>query len=376
MGEIEEEFWSINPESIRFRHAGKTEKFTVADLRGFGVDREVKFTRFQLNYQETATELEYADETFEGPVVNKAAWLRLLYSAENSLYELSTTRRKYFFYTGSDSQLTELIYRVRHTVTGEMEKDEQYKNRLIMLATAENEEKVRRQVNSMRYTDDDMLKVFSTLGGGKANFEATSAMGTRIDISGGVNFHTFSPKGDLYNDGSGAYAIFNADFKSSIGFIAGVGFTFHSKRNPKAVQSRLGVNIMSLKIDGINTTGTGSFQREKYDGTLVIVEPNASVDLPLVVKGNNTILLGAFFGFNVVVSNNFKSVFENPGVVIQKKNFPPADGGFTNFGLSATAQIAKNRFNLRAYNFSNIFDSPRTNLKGLGFSFTYGILLK
>src|SRR5690606_9221096 len=136
----------------------------------------------------------------------------------------------------------------------------------------------------------------------------------KIDISGGANIYTFSPKGDIYNDGSGAYSVHTTDFKSTVGFVIGVGFTFKSNINPKGVQSRIGVNIASVTIDGLNTAGTGAFQREIYKGTLIVAEPNASVDFPLSVKGNNAVLLGGNFGYNITVSNNFKGTFENPGV--------------------------------------------------------------
>ena len=375
-GQVEDGNWNVNPEKIVFRNGGNTKEYTVSELKGFGIKNELRFTRFHFSYQQTATELEHADETFDGPVVTTDAWLRVLYSGNYSLYEWVANKRNYFFYTGPDGDLKELIYRVRLTVSGELQKDEQYKNRLAALTPAENSEAYQRLVNNTRYTDDDLLTVFTRLNGGAGNFKVSSSMATRIDISGGLNVYTFNPKGSIYNDGSGAYAVHMTDFKSSIGFVAGIGFTFSSQRNPKALQSRLGVNFASITIDGTNRTGSGSFQLERYEGTIIVAEPNASVDLPISVSARSSFLLGASFGYNIVVSNNFKSTFENPGVVIQRKNFPPVDGGFINFGVGATAILGKSRINVRAFSFSNIFDSPRTNLKGAGFNLTYGYFLK
>ena len=374
-GQVDDGNWTANPEKLVFRNGGSNTEYKVNDLKSFGIKDETRFERFRFTYQQTATELEQADETFEGPEFTVNAWLRVLYSGNYSLYEWVAGKRTYFFYTGSDGDLKELIYRVKLTVSGELLKDEQFRNRLAMLAPAGDNDAYLRAVNNARYTDDDMIKVFTLLNGGTGNFKMSSAMGSRVDISGGVSVFSFSPKGSIYNDGSGAYAVHVTDFKISIGFVAGVGFTFYSKRNPKALQSRLGINIGSVTINGLNTTGAGSFQTEKYEGTLIVAEPNASVDVPISASARSTFLLGASFGYNIVISNNFVGTFENPGVSIRKKNFPPVDGGFINIGLNATAIIGKSRIYLRAFSFSNIFDSPRTNLKGMGINLTYGILL-
>ncbi len=99
-GQIQEATWSLNPESVIFQTAGNNREYRVAELKGFGIGNEVTYVRFHFTYEQTATELEFADETFEGPSVTTDAWLRTLYTGEYSLYEWAVRQRIYYFYTG------------------------------------------------------------------------------------------------------------------------------------------------------------------------------------------------------------------------------------------------------------------------------------
>jgi hypothetical protein len=289
---------------------------------------------------------------------------------------LNTIKRKYFFVESEKDGLKELIYRVRVS-GGEMQKDEQYKNLIsIYSRQAGTDDLVGKQLETTDYTDKDLLRLFNLLNGGKGSFKETTQMQTRFDLSAGGSLYVFSTAGRPFNDGSGAYAITSTDFKSSIGFIAGCGITYYSKRNRGRFQSRLGLNIASITIDGENTTGDGSFDKEKYSGSIIMAEPNLSFDVLLTPKKQSDLLLGVFFGYNLPVINNFTSTFENPGVVINRENFPPVSGGFIIAGINGTYVHAQNRINLRLFSSTNVFDSPLAVLRGTGISLSYGYIFK
>ena len=376
-GKIEEGNWSLNPEVVHFRDEKGDHQYGVRDVQAFGIDEEVQFVRFHVTFQRTATELNDATETFDGPVEVRDILLRVLYRGKHSLFELGTSKRKYFFVQTEGGDLKELIYRVRLNPTGVLEKDQQYKSLLGGIAMEEGkEEALRNQISGMNYQTNDMVKIISMLNGGAGIFKEPASLLTKFDISGGPTVYIFNPGGRLYNDGTGAYAIYAAEFNSTFGFTAGLGLTYYSKRNRGKIQSRLGLNFSYMKIDGLNTSGAGSFQEEEYSGSLILAEPNISLDFRLGGDGQTVFLLGGVFGINITIINNFSSTFRNPGVNIERKNFPPANGGFFTAGLNATLQMKRSRLNFRGYLFSNIFDSPHTKLNGNGLSFTYGYFLK
>ena len=376
-GEIDYGSWSSNPEIITFRTGGQNQTYPVGQLKFFSIDNEVSFVRFHVSYQLSATELADAQESFDGPVESKDVWLRLLFGGKYSLYELSIPKRKYYFIWSDKSGLKELVYRVRLTSGGVLEKDEQYKNLLISFAVEEGSElAVQKKLSRSFYEDDDLLDVIIILNGGSGSFKETSKQKPRFDISAGGSFYSFSTSGDLFNDGSGAYAVYNATFKSSFGFVIGAGLTYLPKRNRGKVQSQFGLNLGSLKIDGENNTGTGSFQKEKYYGTLLIAEPNASVDLLLTGDNKLNATIGFILSYNLVFSNNFSSTFENPGVVVKRDDFPDVGGGFMSVGINGTLSGTWGRLNIRANKISNIFATRLTALDGIQISLTYGYFLR
>lgn len=376
-GDIDYGNKATNPESLLFRSSADPQKYTVKEVSSFGVDNNLVFVRFKVSYQQTAAELADATETFEGPVTSGDFWLRLLLKGKYSLYELNTVKRKYFFIENDKGELQELVYRVRLSNAGVMEKNEQYKNLLGTYSESlSNYPIIQKKIDKSSYKDDDLKEIMSLINGSSNSFKETNQTKALLDLSAGVNIYSFSPSGGIYNDGSGGYAIHNATFKTSFGFAIGFGVTTVSKRNRGKIQPRFGVTVASMKIDGENTTGTGSFQREKYDGNFILVEPNASINLLLSKSMKTNFLLGLIVGYNLVVSNSLTSIFENPGVVIKRDNFPDAGGGFLSTGANATVSGDWGRLNLRASKISNIFNSPQTTLSGIQFSFTYGYYIK
>ncbi len=376
-GEIDYGSWPKNPEIITFRAEGQKQTYSVGQLKSFSINNEVFFVRFHVSYQLSAAELADAQESFDGPVESKEVWLRLLFGGKYSLYELSIPKRNYFFFWSDKGGLKELIYRVRLNSTGVLEKDEQYKNLLASYAVeAGCESAVQKKLSRAFYEDEDLLDVFNILNGGSGSFKESGPPKTRFDVSAGGSFYSFATSGDLFNDGSGAYAIYTATFKSTMGFIVGAGLTYLTKRNRGKVQSRIGLNLGSLNINGENNTGTGSFQKEKYSGTLLIAEPNASIDLLLTGNKKLNALLGFIFGYNIVFSNTFSSTFENPGVIVNRDNFPDVGGGFLSVGINGTLSGTWGRLNLRANKVTNIFNTRLTTLDGIQVSLTYGYFLR
>ncbi len=377
-GEIEYGNWAINPETISFRNAGTQQSYTVSLLKGFEITNEAQFVRFHLSYQLSAATLADALESFDGPVVTKDAWLRLLYKSKYSLYELNTPKRKYFFVQSDRDGLKELIYRVRLS-GGALQADEQYKNLLALYASENNDSpNFQKQLEASGYVDKELIHLFDLLNNGKNSFKESGQTHSSFDISAGGAFYSISASGYQYNDGS-AYAINTADFNGSLGFIAGCGFTFSPKKNRGRLHSRLGLNIGSLSLKGENNTSDGSFDKETYRGSLLFAEVNTSLDF-LITSGKRTdFFLGLFAGYNLIVSNNLSSTFENPGVVgvvVNRDKFPPVSGGFIKGGINATASGSWGRLSLGLNGTSNILNSSVTVLRAKGLSLTYGYFLK
>jgi hypothetical protein len=376
-GEIETTNWTINPTSIMFRGAGTSQHYQTGLLRAFGLDNGSQYQRFIFSYEPSVVELADATETLAGKAETKEAWLRLLYKGKYTLYEWATTKRKYFFVASDQHGIRELIYRVRLTTSGEMMKDEQFKNLLSNYAIAEgNEKNVQRHLTNANYNDKDLLRVFDQLNGQKSSFKETNDGRSKFDISAGGTVNFIKSGGGVFIDGTGAYAVNNAEFKTSFGFVLGFGFTYISKKNAPKVQPRIGVNLASLSLDGHNTKGGGGFEEETYKGSLLMIEPNFNLDLLLNPGNKNAALIGLTFGYNVIISNSFEGVFKNPLVTVTRENKPPVDGGFMNIGLSGTLAGNWGRLNLRVCARTNMIEAQSATLKGPGISLTYGYYLK
>ncbi len=374
-GEIEYNDWTVNPVKIKFRENGTQEIYSVGQLKGFSIEKEAIYFRFKITYQQSAADLNEATEKFDGPVQTEDAWLRLLYKADYSLYEFHNAKRKYFFIESVQEGLKELVYRVRVS-NGQLQKDEQYKNLLFAYAGEKELYGLQQKINSASYNDKDLIRIFQLLNEGKSSYHEEIAQRTVADVSGGVATYFFSTTGALFNDGSGSYALNTASFKSSFGVTVGAGITYYAKRKNSRLQSRLGFSFSSVSLNGSNRTGQGSFQYEKYSGSLFIAEPNFNLMVKLTSEKPLTVLLGPSLGYGIVIKNNFSSRFENPGVVIEKKNFPPADGGFMKAGIDLGLISKRGRLNISALLLTNLFDSPFTTLRAKGIGISYGYLFK
>jgi hypothetical protein len=374
-GEIENGNWTNNPVAVIYKSAGSKQKYEVSSLKAFGITGEARFERFLITYQESADDLAEATETFDGPVTTKEVWLRLLYQEKYSLYELITPKRKYFFVRSEKDGLKELIYRVK-VYNNQMEKDEQYKNLLLSYAIENNRgDIVQKNLSVTDYKNKDLLKIFSLLNNGKKGFEDNKKSHSLFDLTLGASVSSFKTSGNLFNDGSGSYAVHTSTFKGSAGILAGLGVTFLSNGSNSRFQPRVGLNFRTLKLDGENNTGAGSFEKEKYTGSLVILEPNINLLINLSKNEKNRFLLGPYFGYNLVLSENFASRFENPGVVIERDNFPPSNGGYLFGGIDLSFIGNFGKINLQYALSSNIFDSPFTVLKVNSFTLSYGYIL-
>ncbi|MBI5858305.1 MAG: hypothetical protein HZB42_11745 [Sphingobacteriales bacterium] len=374
-GEIEHNDWSINPTTISFRNK-ELKKYNISDLKAFTITDRAQYTRFFVSYQLSAEDLEDATETFQGPEIKKDVWLKLLYKAKISLYKLETEKRQFFFVESEKEGIKELVCRVR-VVNGELQKDEQYKNLLARYGIELNKaEAVQRELESSDYNEDDLVKIFNLLGSGNASYSIPQKKKPEIDIRGGIAISSFATSGEILNDGSGAYSVYAADFKSSVGFVGGAGFTFFSQKKEGRIQSRFGLNIASLFLNGENSTGTGAFQHEKYYGTLIVLGPEVSLQWILSNKKQPAIILGPYVGYNIVIVNNFSSTFENPGVSIVKDKFPPSDGGHVVAGLRFSMTSSRGVLSLQGYHCTNIFNSGKTSLTANGVALTYGIIFK
>lgn len=371
-GEVEVKNWTINPETVSFKKENNVRVYSVKELKAFGVDNEARLTRYGVTYQLASADPADAEEQFDQRETTRDAWLRVLYHSNFSLYELNTTKRKYFFIEDDKGNLRELIYRVS-MYNNQLQKDEQYKSLLLSYA-GQNETyaALQKSLSTADYNNKDLIKAFSILNRGASGFEDKKGTHTRVDVCAGASFTSFTTSGGLYNDGSGAYAIYSANFKSTAGFVVGVGFTFKSNASFSRVRSRLGLNFRIISLDGTNNSGDGSFKNESYSGTLIIAEPNANVLFNLTHSDRTGLYLGPYFGYNIVVSQNVSSRFENPGVVVERKDFPPANGGYITAGIDLSILGSWGRLSILYTKGTNIFDSPRTALKAGTLSLTYG----
>lgn len=375
-GEIDYGNWAFNPDNITFRNNESRQLYNTGNLKAFAINEEDQYVRYNVTYQLAAADLPDAKEIFDAARETKEVWLRVLYRAKYSLYELNTPKREYFFVDPGGEEIKELVYRVRLT-NGQLQKDEQYKNLLLMYAEETNNSiAVQKKLETADYNNKDLLLVFALLNNGKNSFENKIRIKAKKDICAGGMFLFFSTAGELYNDGSGAYAIYTATFQSSFSFKVGCGITYFSQRNLGRLQSRLGLNFANLPLNGENNTGTGSFQKEKYSGSFFVAEPNVNILVSLNPGKQTRFLIGPTLGYNIILKNNLSSKFENPGILVKKDNFPPANGGFVSAGLNFSLIGEWGKLNLQLYHCTNLFDSPFTTLRANAVSLTYGYVFK
>jgi len=376
-GDIDYLNWNINPEKITFRRANVTQEYEVQHLGAFGVTGEDHYLRKTITYQLGAIEISDAQESFDSPSQTKDVWLRVLYRSDYSLLEYNTPKRVYFFvlhrFASHGELVDELVYRIR-LYNGQLEKDEQYKNKLQLFADHENKSvAVQKFLATSDYNRKDLLKVFSLLNEGKSSFEDKKAIPVKKDITGGIVFYSFTSSGTPVNDGSGAYFLNTATWESTVGFRLGIGFTFASQRNFGRLQSRLGINLASLKLTGENTN-SGNFQKEEYNGEAYILEPNYKLLFSLNPLKNAQFLIGPAIGYSIILKSSMQSRFENPGVVTVKDDFPRVKGGFLSGGLDVALAGSFGRVTLHYIRIFNMIDGGTAIVTGNGFGISYGYI--
>lgn len=373
-GEIEDKYWTTNPSQINFK-GKETTSYTVPDLKAFGITGNDQYVRYTVSYQQTADDLNEATDMFQGPEVKETVWLKLIYKSNISLYSLETVKRPYFFIEKGQNGIQELIYRVR-LLNGQLQKDEQYKNLLSRIALEEDKtDEVQSKLTLTEYNEEDLVKVMKVLSKTVSSYTVAPQRKPELDVFGGFTYSAYNASGNAYYDGSSVYAINEGSFKSAAGFLGGLGITFFSKKKEGGAIARLGLNIASLSIDGSNNSGNGAYDKEAYNGNVLALGPEMALQWKLNKQGGTSFYLGPFAGFNIPVSSNLTSTFENPGIVIVRKKFPPVSG-FMSLGLRFSLKGNWGVFNLQGFHYTNLFNAEGSRLGSNGVALTYGYIFK
>lgn len=150
------------------------------------------------------------------------------------MFGLETPDRNYYFIQEPDGSVKELRYRVK-VISGVMQKDESYKTYFSTKATANNNSELAKAVALANYDEDDLLGLMMKLNGEKSTYNVGKPPKPVFEIRAGVAYNSFNPSGQVDVDGYGAYALYEASFKGTAGFLGGVGFTFFQGRVVKIV---------------------------------------------------------------------------------------------------------------------------------------------
>lgn len=369
---------SKNPgeaKELRFSKDGSIQTYSISDVKAFELSGKFRYERHNVSYNKSATDIEHATEFFDGPLVNGDRWLEVLYKSKYSMFGLETPDRNYYFIQEPDGSVKELRYRVK-VISGVMQKDESYKTYFSTKATANNNSELAKAVALANYDEDDLLGLMMKLNGEKSTYNVGKPPKPVFEIRAGVAYNSFNPSGQVDVDGYGAYALYEASFKGTAGFLGGVGFTFFSRKSGENSQLRIGLNISSLTLNGLNDIGSGSFDHEKYTGTLLMCGPEFSYQFALNKRSSTKVLLGPAFGYNLAIANNTKGIFDNPGVHVEREKYPEANGGQINMAILLSVVKGKNVFTLRALHGGNIYNSGKSKLSNNSIGFTYGYMFK
>jgi hypothetical protein len=135
------------------------------------------------------------------------------------------------------------------------------------------------------------------------------------------------------------------------------------------------LNFVNISLKGENTN-SGSFQKETYEGTILVVEPNFNFLVLFNPQQKTRFLAGPSFGYNIVIKNNVEGTFENPGVVINRKEFPPING-FLTPGIDFIVEGNFGKVQLQYSRLMNMIDKRFTTLTGNAFrTICYGYVFK
>ena len=369
---------SKNPgeaKELRFSKDGTVQTYSISDVKAFEISGKFRYLRQYINYNQSATDIEHATEFFDGPLVKGDRWLEVLYKSKYSMFGLETPDRNYYFIQEPDGKVKELRYRVK-VISGVMQKDESYKTYFSSMATANNNSELAKAVALANYEEDDLLGLMMKLNGEKSEYNVTKSPKPVFEIKVGMAFNSFNPSGQVDLDGYGAYALFESSFKSTAGFLGGIGFTFFSRKSGDNNQLRMGLNISSLSLNGVNDIGSGSYDHEKYTGTLLMCGPEFSYQFALNKLSSTKVLLGPAFGYQLAIVNNTIGIFDNPGVHVEKEKYPEANGGQFNIAVLLSVIKGKNVFTLRALHGGNIYNSGKSKLSNNSIGLTYGYMFR
>ncbi len=377
-GEVNYRNWNINPETIEFKTSTAIKTYAIKDLNFFVVYGEEKYKRANITYQLNPASVNNAKDYYSNETNTKRVWLKVLYTAKYSLYELTTNERKYFFIKQPGiEEITEIVYKVR-LVNAQLEKDEQYKNQLIAIAKKEGNERIVPIVAAINYNEDDLLKIFIALNNNNGEPGSTKKSGWKIDIAASAALNSFSVKGEPTPYGYvGSLGINNADYASTIGIKAEIGFSFLSGKNFNRFQPRMAMALHMLPIDAQNNKGSYTYAKETYKGTELLLQPNLSFNFLLNPRSKTAFFIAPIVAYNIPLNKNaITATLENPSNSATLKGVPSLSD-FLSYGINFNVQSNFGKLFVQYESFGSILDDgiyPTLSVSNL--SFGYAFLIK
>lgn len=376
-GEILDAGWNVNPETITFKQDLSKKTYSVSDLLGFAVHGEAVYLRRTVKYQLNPSNYKDAGTSYSNNEETRTAWLKIVVRGEYNLYELSTSKRKYYFVQKQQGEISELIFKVRF-LEGQLIKDEIFKDQLLSFPGIAENKKLSRAIQNAAYSEKDLADIFVLLNNGNVSLLSSGHPKNEVDINLEANINVLSAGGqyEVYNN-VGTLNLHTVKLNSSVGFRIGAAVNFVVKRN-SATSIRAGIELGSIgiKATGGSNSNSGSFDREYYSGTLFFVKPSLAFNIPLNKDPLRTFFISPSIGYYVPINKNgIKGKFETGSSVhLDLKGIPSFSGAYE-MGLGLFLKARQSKIGLHGYMFSNLIGSVNAKWSGFGIGLTYSYIL-
>ena len=218
---IKNEDWKNNPTEFSYKlsEAGEAKKADIASVKEFGIYQKAKYIRAKVNVDYSSDLVEDLSKEQNPLWVEKTLFLKTLFEGVASLYYYEETNVNRFFYSVSDSAITQLVYKRYVTKKGEILSNNSFRQQLWenVNPTSLNPD----FFNKIYYEKKYLLKYFRDNGGVSDNSYVESAKGEKrdaykFDINGGLCYSSLG----ISNPSSDKKVNFDNSFNYIVGISA------------------------------------------------------------------------------------------------------------------------------------------------------------
>lgn len=177
-------------------------------------------------------------------------FIKVIAKGTYTLFQYNSTTRVYYFYQQDDGPITELVYRVRKTVSGTYE-DNTYKELLLRLADKEGmANRATIKLEEATYSKGDLIPIFNILNRGETTVNRTRKNSTtKFFVFLGAQYNSTPSKFETYR-------IDSAFFNNSVGARAGITLEYAFPATKKHLSIGGSVWVSTLNTSNTFTSST------------------------------------------------------------------------------------------------------------------------